>query len=197
MKTVKFPLLLAGIVLLCALAVGIAGAGDCCPDDGCCPPPCPPPPCPPPSCCCWFTGGGTIMTIDGINGRQSFGGNAMTMKDKPVRGEWEHINHTTGDIFHGKVTYLSCWETNDPGPSPPKADPNYIEFGGEGVLNHVEGYSFEVTAYDSGEPATKNAPGDHYWITILDPSGAMVVEEDGALSGNFQIHPPNKGHPCD
>jgi hypothetical protein len=52
MKTVKFPLLLAGIVLLCALAVGIAGAEECCSDNGCCPPP-PPPPC----CDCGCTPG--------------------------------------------------------------------------------------------------------------------------------------------
>lgn len=36
MKTVKFPLILAGIILFCALAVGVAAAEECCPADGCC-----------------------------------------------------------------------------------------------------------------------------------------------------------------
>jgi hypothetical protein len=175
MKAKRLPFL-AAVVLVAVALVGVATAGECC-------------------CgCCWFTGGGTIMNIDG---RQSFGGNAMTMKDKPIQGEWEYVVHATGDIFHGKVTDLYCYSDSSlPGPSPPKAVPNFIVFSGTGVYNHEEGYIFQVQAYDSGEPASANGPGDHYWVKIWDPSGAVVVDEKGAISGNFQIHPPNNGHPC-
>ncbi|HZD43766.1 MAG TPA: hypothetical protein VE134_06870 [Methanomicrobiales archaeon] len=145
--------------------------------------------------CCWFTGGGHILTIDG---KDSFGGNAMTMKNKPDRGEWEYVIHSTGQIFHGTVTdILYCeYVPTRPGPGHPEANANYIRFVGTGVLDHVSGYTFWVKAYDSGEPAFANEPGDHYWVRIYDPDGILVVEEDGDVIGNFQIHPSNNGHPC-
>ena len=39
-------------------------------------------------------------------------------------------------------------------------------------------------------------PPDEYKITIKDPSGDVILEKGGIISGgNFQIHPSNAGHP--
>jgi hypothetical protein len=178
---------------------------------------------------CWFTGGGTFGKG---NTRDSFGGNAMTMKDKSVRGEWEHVDHTniTGvptvngqNLFHGKVHYIVCkkFETLS-GPQVPKAYPNYINFGGTGKYNGVDGYFFDVRAFDHGEGGIHF---DRYTIDVYDASKKLVLHADGSVTelapssktckddvkvtqdlawvlgmgclsgGNLQIHPPNTGHP--
>jgi hypothetical protein len=123
------------------------------------------------------------------------------------------------NLFHGDVEYLSCtlYETLS-GPEVPKADVNYAVFGGTGEFNHEPGYTFEVHAFDHAEGGRLH---DRYTMTITDPSGAVVLAADGqgtldecaedatvldpslawvtemgCLSGgNFQIHPPNAGHP--
>ena len=177
---------------------------------------------------CWVTGIGTFGK--GVT-RDSFGGNAMTMKDGRVRGEWQHTDHFDAsgtqkngqNLFHGQVTYLVCKSYPSlSGPEVPKAVPNYANWGGTGRFNGVDGYFFDVTAFDHAEGGIHR---DRYTIRIYDAQHNLVLEADGrgtmeapsnkscledpsvgpelawvkemgCLSGgNFQIHPPNQGHP--
>jgi len=137
---------------------------------------------------CWVTGIGTFGK--GAT-RDSFGGNAMTMKDGSVRGEWQHVDHfdVTGaqkngqNLFHGQVEFIHCarYPTLS-GPEVPKADPNYATWGGHGRYNGVDGYSFVVEAFDHGEGGIFF---DRYTITVRDPSGAVVLAADGASSNDI------------
>jgi hypothetical protein len=176
---------------------------------------------------CWFTGGGTFGK--GLT-RDSYGGNAMTMKDKAIRGEWEHVDHTNllastvngQNLFHGKVHYIVCKKFPLSGPEVPKAVPNYINFGGTGVFNHMDGYFFDVKAFDHAEGGIHF---DRYVIDIYDSNMKLVLHGDGQVTeqvdgpdtckddikvtpdlawveqmgcvngGNLQIHPPCGGHP--
>lgn len=177
---------------------------------------------------CWVTGIGTFGKGDT---RDSFGGNAMTMKAGTVRGEWQHTDHfdqsgtqkNGQNLFHGKVTYIVCKRYPTlPGPEVPKAEPNYANWGGVGRYNGVDGYFFDVKAFDHAEGGIHK---DRYVIEIYGPDKQLVLHADGlgtladpsnkecevdpavtpdlawvkamgCLSGgNFQIHPPNKGHP--
>jgi len=178
---------------------------------------------------CWFTGGGTFGKGPT---RDSFGGNAMTMKDHSVRGEWEHVDHTniTGvptvngqNLFHGQVHYIVCQQFPTlSGPQVPKAVPNYVNFGGTGKYNGVDGYFFDVRAFDHGEGGIHY---DRYSIDIYDANKKLVLHADGSVTelapssktckddvkvtpdlawvlqmgclsgGNLQIHPPCGGHP--
>jgi hypothetical protein len=178
---------------------------------------------------CWVTGIGTFGKADT---RDSFGGNGMTMKDGSVRGEWNHVDHldesgTTvngQNHFHGVVNYLVCsrYPTLN-GPDVPKAIPNFAIWGGTGSYNNVDGYFFEVHAFDHGEPGAHH---DRYTIDVYDSGYNLVLHADGTgtydtppntkgceedvtlteglewvgdmgclSGGNFQIHPPNNGHP--
>jgi len=234
--------------------------GDVCPEtEGvvCESEPVPPEAQPPEEGGCWVTGIGTFGK--GVT-RDSFGGNAMTMKDGSVRGEWQHVDHfdVSGsqkngqNLFHGKVEYIRCerFPTLN-GPEVPKAVPNFANWGGHGKFNHVDGYKFDVRAFDHAEGGIYR---DRYAIQIWDPEGNLVLEANGMATndiangpgasmgakgngngkggphaeepattgrdikcledptitsedlawvaelgclsgGNFQIHPPNKGHP--
>ncbi len=140
--------------------------------------------------CCWFTGGGQIHS-DSLD-KVSFGGNAMTMKDFDIRGEWEFVDHE-GNLFHGQVDHIEClYNSNLPGPEMPPAEDNVIKFGGTGVYNHQPGYTFEIRAVDGGEPGVD----DSFTIKIWDPFDVLIEDIHGFISGNFQIHPSNNGHPC-
>ena len=76
----------------------------------------------------------------------------MTMKDGDVRGEWNHVDHLTGDHFHGDVVWLECAHIDSyGGPDVPKAEPNYGEFGGVGTINGVGFYNFEANVFDINE----------------------------------------------
>ena len=179
---------------------------------------------------CWVTG---IGTFGKAQTRDSFGGNAMTMKDGSVRGEWQHTDHfdeaeltnNGQNLFHGKVTYIACKRYDElNGPEVPKAFPNFANWGGVGRFNGEDGYFFDIKAFDHAEGGIHH---DRYVIRIFDPNKQLVlaadglgtledpsnkqcledetilegmgldwVKEMGCLSGgNFQIHPPNKGHP--
>ncbi|MBW2735562.1 MAG: hypothetical protein JRH20_24520 [Deltaproteobacteria bacterium] len=179
---------------------------------------------------CWVTG---IGTFGKALTRDSFGGNAMTMKDGSVRGEWQHTDHydeleaqkNGQNLFHGKVTYIACQRYDSlNGPEVPKAEPNFANWGGSGRFNGEDGYFFDVQAFDHAEGGIHH---DRYVIrifapdktlvlaadglgTLEDPSNKQCLEDEtvldgmgldwvkamGCLSGgNFQIHPPNKGHP--
>jgi len=146
---------------------------------------------------CWVTGIGHIGDEDDHPGagradQDSFGGNAMGMKDGSVRGEWQNTTHM-GDLFHGKVDYLRCWKDDGEGPEVPKAIPNNAEWSGVGVWNHEPGYTFRVHSQDRREGGHH---ADYYSIEIWDPSGASIYTEGDLIDGgNFQIHPPNNGHP--
>lgn len=160
---------------------------------------------------CWVTGIGTFGKGDT---RDSFGGNAMTMKAGTVRGEWQHTDHFDQSGTQKNPTL--------PGPEVPKAEPNYANWGGVGRYNGVDGYFFDVKAFDHAEGGIHK---DRYVIDIYGPDKQLVLHADGlgtladpsnkaceidtavtpdlawvkamgCLSGgNFQIHPPNKGHP--
>ncbi|MCC6746559.1 MAG: hypothetical protein IT371_02810 [Deltaproteobacteria bacterium] len=177
---------------------------------------------------CWFTGGGTFGKGDT---RDSFGGNAMTMKAAPVRGEWNHVDHhdVTGTTINGqnhlvgRVTYIACKKYPSlKGPQVPKAEPNYVNFGGVGKFNGKDGHFFDVRVFDHAEGGILR---DRYAIDVYGPDKKLVhhadgqgtesapsnktckenvdvtpdlawVKEMGCLSGgNMQIHPPNTGHP--
>jgi len=240
------------IIWVCACGTGTIGTGEetdkdvfpilggDCPDaegTACVEVPPPPEMLPPEEGGCWVTG---IGTFGKGQTRDSFGGNAMTMKDGSVRGEWQHVDHfdVSGstnngqNLFHGKVDYIECriYPTLN-GPEVPKAEPNYARWGGFGRFNGVDGYSFEVQAFDHAEGGIFR---DRYMIEVRDPAGFVVLQADGqgtrtidkkgnpnnkghdtscredptitpdlawvydlgCLSGgNFQIHPPNQGHP--
>jgi hypothetical protein len=154
------------------------------------------------------TGGGFIPDADG---QDSFGGNAMPMKSGTVRGEWEDVDHGTGNKAHGEAQYLYCRHVNEPGPGQPSGpshdfDINQVYFGGPArwFTNGTwsDGYWFDVMADDHGEGKGANAGGpDYYHFTIRQisgsgVSGAVVYDTENSLGGgNIQIHPPNDGHP--
>jgi hypothetical protein len=158
---------------------------------------------------CWITGGGRIVNGDGTY--DSYGGNAMTMKDGTVRGEWNHVNHVgrvDENHFKGDVFWIECSKISDQGPDVPKAIPNYAIFGGSGTYDGVGGYTFRVDWVDSNEGGRS---WDRYQLTIYDSEGNVFDVENGegnskckpqamgtlgcTLDGNLQIHPPNQGHP--
>ena len=150
---------------------------------------------------CWITGIGYLL--DGAT-RDNFGGNGMPMKQGYLRGEWEHVDHETGDKLHGRVDYLYCRHVDEPGPGVPNGpdhdfDINQAYYGGPGRwyepgTGWQDGYWFDVMAEDHGEPGKL----DEYYFTVRrsDNTGQIVYAAGGVLGGgNFQIHPPNAGHP--
>lgn len=153
---------------------------------------------------CWITGIGFL--IDGT-GRDNFGGNGMPMKQGYIRGEWEHQDHATGRKLHGRVGYLYCRHVDEPGPGVPNGpnhdfNINQAYYGGPGRwfepgTGWQDGYWFDVRAEDHGEPGKS----DEYYFTVrrMDPNGQVgpiLYSAGGVLGGgNFQIHPPNNGHP--
>jgi hypothetical protein len=160
---------------------------------------------------CWITGGGQILNADGTY--DSYGGNAMTMKDGSVRGEWNHVDHNFGgdtlNHFKGDVDHIRCEKIGTQGPEVPKAIPNVAYFGGTGTYNGVGGYFFEVVWVDSAEGGRS---WDKYQLTIYDSNHNIFDVENGegnenckpqiakqgigcTMNGNLQIHPPNQGHP--
>jgi hypothetical protein len=147
------------------------------------------------------TGGGFVVDDDG---KDTFGGNAMPMKDGTVRGEWENQEHGTGDNLHGQANYIYCRVVPGPGPGHPNGPrhdfvDNQAYFGGPATYNGASGYWFDVVVEDHGEPGRL----DTYQITIRQgasgtQAGTVVFQESGTLSqgGNLQLHPPNGGHPA-
>ncbi|HEY5946512.1 MAG TPA: hypothetical protein VIV40_13515 [Kofleriaceae bacterium] len=153
---------------------------------------------------CFITGIGFLVDADG---KDNFGGNGMPMKAGYIRGEWEHQDHGTGDKLHGRVGYLYCRHVDEPGPGVPSGSDhtfniNQAYYGGPGrwyepSTGWTDGYWFDVMAEDHGEPGK----ADEYYFTVrpMDASGqvgAVMYATGGVLGGgNFQIHPPNDGHP--
>lgn len=202
----------------CAPGTHPAPCGACVPDSE-------PPSCdcvPPATGGCWVTGGGfveaaSLVPAGPADGHDNFGGNAKPMKDGAVKGQWNHVDHGTGNHAHGSVSYLFCRKVDGPGPGQPGGKKglvsNQVYFGGPARFRTAgawnEGYWFDVVAIDRGEPGSsaaskKGGVPDSYHFTIRkesDPvagvSGAVVYETKGGLSGgNIQIHPPNNGHPA-
>jgi len=158
---------------------------------------------------CWLTAGGHITNQKDITAdfKGSYGGNGMTMKDGSVRGEWNHVDHLSGDHFHGIVAALVCdYVPLYDGPNVPKAYPNHVVFVGEGRLNDVDGCTFEVDAYDIDEGGI-HRDGYEIWVwcdgslalhnkATEDQCDPLTSNPIGCLAGgNFQIHPANNGHP--
>src|SRR5262249_12313670 len=148
----------------------------------------------------------------------NFGGNAKGMKDGRIQGNWNHVDHGTGNHAKGKPAYLVCRHVDEPGPGQPGGKKgftmNQVYFGGPAEWREAargagaEGYWFDVVAKDHGGPGSQPSPKngfmvDTYHFTIRkmdDPankvSGAVVYEVKGDLvGGNIQLHPPNGGHP--
>lgn len=150
---------------------------------------------------CWITGGGHIGSADSTGGagrhnQDSFGFNAMGMKDGRVRGELQNTTHL-GDVFHGQATFIECWRDDGIGPEVPVAIPNNARWGGTGTFNREPGYTFEAHLADRAEGGSHV---DEYELWIYGPTGELVysqtAEDDRVITGgNFQIHPPNAGHP--
>ena len=153
---------------------------------------------------CWVTGIGFLKDADG---RDNFGGNGMPMKAGYLRGQWEHQDHGTGDKLHGFVNYLVCRQVDEPGPGVPNGPDhnfkiNQAYYGGTGrwfepATGWQDGYWFDVMAEDHGEPGKT----DEYYFSVrrVEANGAVgpiIYQTGGVLAGgNFQIHPPNSGHP--
>jgi len=154
---------------------------------------------------CWITGIGYVNDPDG---RDNFGGNGMPMKAGYLRGEWEHVDHGTGVKYHGKIAYLFCQHVDEAGPEQPSGPDhdlsmNQAYYGGPGKrytpgVGWEEGFWFDVMAEDHGEPGKSD---EYYFsvrpydMTVLQ-AGATEYSTGGVLGGgNFQIHPPNAGHP--
>jgi hypothetical protein len=186
----------------CAPGSHASACGACVPDGTC-------DDCVPPSAGgCWVTGGGFI---DDDGGQDSFGGNAMPMKSGTIRGEWEDVDHATGDKAHGQAQYIYCRHVNEPGPGQPSGpshnfDINQVYFGGPARWftngTWADGYWFDVMAEDHGEGKGAKAGGpDYYHFTIRQisgsgVSGAVIYDTENDMGGgNIQIHPPNGGHP--
>lgn len=56
-----------------------------------------------------------------------------------------------------------------------------------------DGYRFRIHSQDRAEGGSHE---DFYSIQIWSPEGDLVYEEGDIIDGgNFQIHPPNAGHP--
>ncbi|MBS2017966.1 MAG: hypothetical protein JST00_34135 [Deltaproteobacteria bacterium] len=192
---------------------------------GACVPDSEPPSCdcvPPTAGGCWVTGGGfvaapSLVPAAPADGHDNFGGNAKPMKDGTVKGQWNHVDHGTGNHAHGSVSYLFCRKVDGAGPGQPGGKKgltsNQVYFGGPARFRTggtwSDGYWFDVVAIDRGEPGSsaaskKGGTPDSYHFTIRkesDPvagvSGAIVYETKGGLEGgNLQIHPPNAGHPA-
>jgi hypothetical protein len=136
------------------------------------------------------------------------------MKSGEIKGQWNHIDHGTGNHAHGDVRYLSCRHIAEPGPGAPKGTMNQAFYGGPArwreaaTATWAEGYWFDVMAKDHGEGKGRVSGGpDYYHFTLrkqADPvkqmSGVIVYETHGDWGsspggGNFQIHMPNNGHP--
>jgi hypothetical protein len=130
----------------------------------------------------------------------------MPMKAGYIRGEWEHQDHGNARKAHGQVRYLVCRTVDGAGPGHPngpthKFDINQVYFGGPARWftggAWKDGYWFDVMAEDHGEPGKT----DEYFFSVrkMDASGAVgpVLYSTGGVlgGGNFQIHPPNTGHP--
>jgi hypothetical protein len=153
---------------------------------------------------CWITGIGFLVDS---GGKDNFGGNGMPMKQGYIRGQWEHQDHATGDKFHGDVGYLVCRHVDEPGPGQPSGPDksfniNQAYYGGPGRwyepgIGWTDGFWFDVMAEDHGEPGKT----DEYYFSVrkMDANGAVgaVIYQTGGVlgGGNFQIHPPNDGHP--
>ena len=131
------------------------------------------------------------------------GGSEITSTRETIHG----LLRLDGDKLHGKVMYLSCRHVDEPGPGQPSGPDhtfniNQAYYGGPGrwyepATGWQEGYWFDVMAEDHGEPGKT----DEYYFTMrkMDASGAVgpVLHQTGGVlgGGNFQIHPPNDGHP--
>lgn len=168
---------------------------------------------------CWVSGIGHIGTDESGNGisdqpgagkagQDSYGGLAVGMRDGRVTGQWQNTTHLNGtrDVFHGEPSFLYCFHDGGPGPDVPGAKPNRAIWGGPGKWNHEEGYLFIASAadYKEGKDGGDANIRDAYAITVYQdvdsdgvatPSDAIVYEETDCVYGNFQIHPPNGGHP--
>ncbi|MBI2897452.1 MAG: hypothetical protein HYY06_28090 [Deltaproteobacteria bacterium] len=150
---------------------------------------------------CWITGGGHIGDENshggaGQNDQDNFGFNAMGMKQGYVRGEIQDTTHL-GDVFHGQATWIRCWKDEGLGPEVPKAIPNNAEWGGPGSWNHEDGYTWKAHLADRAEGGSHM---DEYEIWVWNAEGELIYSQTATddlviTGGNFQIHPPNDGHP--
>jgi hypothetical protein len=136
---------------------------------------------------CWITGGGHIGDDSsfggaGQNDQDSFGFNAMGMKDGRVRGELQNTTHL-GDVFHGHATWIICWKDDGLGPEVPRAIPNNAAWGGHGSWNHVEGYAWEAHLADHAEGGSHM---DEYelWITADPPAERRPPVPGGRIHGS-------------
>lgn len=154
-----------------------------------------------------MTGGGFISDK---GGRDNFGGNAKSMKDGRIQGEWNHVDHESGEHIHGRPSYLFCRQIDEAGPGNPGGKKgfkmNQVFFGGDARLQlkgaWTDGFWFDAMAKDHGEG--KNVE-DAYEITVrqkVDPTAAVsgsivyqTVSNAPLVGGNVQLHPPNGGHP--
>lgn len=169
---------------------------------------------------CWITGIGHIgsdLNNNGISDKpgagaanqDSFGGNAKGFKGGFVKGQWQNTTHLADGKhkFHGVPNFLYCWNDGGPGPDVPKAYPNRAIWAGPGKWDHQDGYVFIASAadYKEGKDGADANIRDAYAITVYkDENGdgvatlgvdTVVYEESDCVYGNFQIHPPNNGHP--
>lgn len=206
-KTAKTMAIMTSVVALCfaivlALSGGVAMAFDDYDSGG-----------------CWVSAAGHIgsdLNGNGISDKpgageanqDSYGGNAMGMKDGRVRGEFQLTTHLDNSKhkFQGQANFLYCWNDGGPGPDVPQAEPNRAIFGGPGKWNHEDGYLFiaSVADYKEGKDDLDASRRDALAITVyedVDGDGVataadtIIYEETDCVFGNVMIKPSNDGHP--
>jgi len=116
-------------------------------------------------------------------------------------GRGEGITDITPQQYEHILTYLARMQglgtDEGDGPEVPKAIPNNAEWGGQGSWNHEEGFTWKAHLADRAEGGSHR---DEYEIWVWDSGGNLVYSQTAAddlviTGGNFQIHPPNGGHP--
>jgi hypothetical protein len=127
---------------------------------------------------CLVNGGGELPAGD------SFGGIARgDARGGVAEGRWIHVS-PEGDVLRGTVHSLACRSDGGAMAGPPQEEVNRAFVSGTGSWNGDEGFEFQVSLADRGEPGD-----DEYIIVILDPDGEVQhLAVDILAGGNIQIH---------
>jgi hypothetical protein len=114
---------------------------------------------------CRAVAGGRIVAI-GEEGRDHFAGVAIPLvsdNSGPAEGFWQHTTFE-GDRFRGEVEGMACMHAGGDPADPPPVYSNYALIMGRGQWNGEDGFSFEVSVWDHGEPGAGPGPAFDYYI---------------------------------
>jgi ribosomal protein S8E len=126
-----------------------------------------PPPPPPPEGGCNITGGGTIATGPGTEGRFSLNAHVS------LKGKVQYRDGAAADFRSSRLTQVSC-----------NASAHSGRIAGQGTSNG-QMVTFTVDVVDNGESGSS----DVFTITLRDNDNNVVYTRTGTLtSGNMQVH---------